>query len=98
MSNTGKFRQFIVDQDMTMKAIFTAAIAIVAGLAVTPAGAGERLGDGATGAVVIGAVAGEAGYAAGRHIAPDVNPRSNRRLYDDRYDDGASDRHRNAAR
>ena len=80
-----------------MKAIFTAAFAIVAGLAVTPAGAGVRLGDGAMGTVVIGAVAGETGYAAARHIAPDVNPR-NRRLYDDRYDDGASDRHRNAAR
>ena len=80
-----------------MKAIFTAAIAIVAGLAVTPAGAGERLRDGAMGAVVIGTVAGETGYAAGRRSAPDGNPR-NRRLYNDRYEDGASDGHRNAGR
>jgi hypothetical protein len=82
---------------MIMQAIFTAAIAIIAGLAVAPAGAGERLGDRAMGAVVIGAVAGETGYAAGGNITRDVNPR-NRRLYDDRYEDGASDGHRNAGR
>jgi len=78
-----------------MKAIFTAAI--VAGLAVTPAGAGERLRDGAMGAVVIGALSGEAGYTAGQYVARDVNPR-NRRLHHDRYDDGAPEGHRNASR
>jgi hypothetical protein len=83
---------------MIMKAIFTAAIAIVAGLAVTPAGAGERLRDGAMGAVVIGSVAaGDTGYTAGRHVARDLNPR-NRRLHYDRYEDGASEGHRNASR
>lgn len=80
-----------------MKAIFTAAIAIVAALAVTPAGAGERLKDGAIGAVVIGEVAGETGYTAGRHVAREFNP-PNRRLHDDRYEDGASEGHRNASR
>jgi hypothetical protein len=80
-----------------MKAIFTAAIAIVAGLAVTPAGAAERLTDGAVGAVVVGAVAGETGSTAGRHAARDVDPR-NRRLHDDRYEDAPSDGHRNAGR
>ena len=80
-----------------MKAIFTATIAIVAGLAVTPAGAGERLRDGAMGAVVIDAMAGETGYAAGRHGARDLNPR-NRRLHHDRYEDGASESHRTAGR
>jgi hypothetical protein len=78
---------------MTMKAIFGAAI--VAGLAVTPAGAGERLRDGAMGAVVIGAAAGETEYKGGRYVARDVNPRS-RRLHDDRYEDAPSDGHRNA--
>jgi hypothetical protein len=85
---------------MIMKAIFTAALAIVAGLAVTPAGAGERLRDGAMGAVVIGSVAGAGtgtGYTAGRHVAPEVNPRD-RRLHHDRFEDGPSDGHRNAGR
>jgi hypothetical protein len=80
-----------------MKAIFTATIAVVAGLTVTLAGAGERLRGGATGAVVIGAMAGETGYTAGRHVARDVNPR-NRRLHYDRYEDGVSEGHRNASR
>ena len=80
-----------------MKAIFTAAIAVVAGLAVAPAGAGERLRDGAMGAVVIGTMAGETGYTAGRHVARDVNPR-NRRLHHDRYEDGTGEGHRNASR
>jgi hypothetical protein len=84
-------------QDMIMKAILTAAIAIVVGLAVTPAGAGERLRDGAMGAVVIDAMAGETGYASGRHAARDVDPR-NRRLHYDRYEDDVSEGHRNAGR
>jgi hypothetical protein len=80
-----------------MKAIFTAAIAVVVGLGVTPAGAGELLRDGAMGAVVIDATAGEAGYTSGRHVARDVNPRG-RRLHRDRYEDDVSEGHRNAGR
>jgi len=80
-----------------MKAIFTTPIAIIAGLAVAPAGAGERLRDGAMGAVVVGAMAVETGYAADRHVTRDVNPR-NRRLHHDRYEDGASEGHRTAGR
>ena len=81
-----------------MKVICAAAMAVIAGLAVTPAGAGERLRDGAMGAVVIGSVAGgDTGYTAGRHVAREVNPRD-RRLHDDRYEDGASEGHRNAGR
>jgi len=85
---------------MIMKAIFTGAIAVVAGLAVTPAGAGERLRDGAMGAVVLDAMAGETGYAAGRHVARDLNPRNPRNgpLHHDRYEDGASEGHRTAGR
>jgi len=79
-----------------MQAIFTAAIAIVAGLAVTPAGAGEPLRDGAIGAVVIGAVAGEAGSTGARHAARHLNHRD-RDVRDDRYEDAPSDSHRNAA-
>jgi hypothetical protein len=83
---------------MIMKAIFTAAIAIVVGLSIAPARAGERLGDGAIGAVVIGAVAaGDTGSTAGRHAAREVNP-PDRRLHDNRYEDGPGDGHRNAGR
>ena len=89
-----------------MKAIFAAAVvAIVAVVTVTPAGAGERLRDGAMGAVAgalvggpVGLVAGGViGYTAGPGIARGVNPH-NRRIHEDRYNDGADDGHRNASR
>jgi hypothetical protein len=79
-----------------MHAIFAAGIALVAGLAVAPAGTSERPGDGAMGDVLIGST-GDTGYTAGWHIAPDVNPR-HRRLHHDRYEDGLSDGHRSAGR
>ena len=75
-----------------------AAIAIVAGLAVAPAVAGERLRAEAVGAVVIGSEAGDAtGYTPARHIARELNLR-HRRLHNDRYEDGAGDSHRDAGR
>lgn len=86
-----------------MKAIFTAAVvAIIAGVAVTPAGARERLGDGAmdtvAGTVVGGSVGLAAGgYTAGPEIARRVSPR-NRRIHEDRYHDGDGDGRRSASR
>jgi hypothetical protein len=79
-----------------MKAIFIAAIAIVAGVTVFPIGAEERSRDGAVGAVVIGSVAdGDPGYS--RDIARGVNPRD-RRFHNDRYQDEPGEGRRNAAR
>jgi hypothetical protein len=91
---------------MTMRAIFTAAaVTIIAGVAVTPAGASERLRDGATGAAAgavvggpVGLVAGGVvGYTAGPKIARHIHPR-NRRVHEDDYRDGAAEGHRSANR
>jgi hypothetical protein len=95
-----KLRGIHCRKGMSLKAIFAAAI-IAAGVAITPAGAGERLSDGAMGTVAgapVGSVAGGViGYTAGPDIARGVSPR-HRRLHDDRYDDRTGDGHRNAWR
>ena len=102
-----KYKEFAecLVEDMTVKAIFATAIAtMIAGVAITAADAGERLRDGAMGAVAgavvsgpVGSAGGVIGYTAGPDIARGVNPR-NRRIHEDRYDnDGARDGHRSAA-
>jgi osmotically inducible lipoprotein OsmB len=83
---------------MNMKAIF--ALAVVAGVALVPAGAGaqERLRDGAMGAAagaLVGGpvglvVGGVVGYTAGPEIARGAHPRHRRYYHDERSHDGGS--------
>jgi hypothetical protein len=109
--NTRTSQNSLSGGDMTMKAIFAAAIIVAAGVAIVPAAANaqERLKDGAMGAVAgalvlgpIGLVAGGViGYTNGPNIARGMNVRDRRHHhvhYSDRYDDRASEAHPSAVR